>query len=205
MNYWVAAGIAASAIACSLLPAPAFFEPSARIWSSQEFKQIVISPETDAAAHLSVGATNLDAGSVSRVWIAAALALLVFGITGFLRDCAALRRIRRHSHCVRRVGRVRIWINDTVQAPFSYWFAGRAHVVLPAYLLERPHDFRMVMAHELQHHRQRDTVWLYFFRVLGWLFPLNPFAHLWNRRLARMQEFACDEAMVTRRGWRIED
>ena len=32
----------------------------------------------------------------------------------------------------------------------------------------------MVLAHELQHHRQRDTFWLYFFRVMSWLCLLNP-------------------------------
>ena len=120
-----------------------------------------------------------------------------------LRDVASLRAIARGSQLVRRVGRVSVWINDAVTTPFSYWRPGRAHVVLPAYLIEQPDHLRMVLAHELQHHRQRDTVWLHVFRALRLVCFLNPLAHCWARRVARLQEFACDEALISRPAYAV--
>jgi membrane-bound lytic murein transglycosylase D len=202
LHYWVAAALAASALLAALLPSPEFVRPSASIWSSQHFQSFTPSATAAIRGYVAFGGvdTHLDAGSVSRVWIATVLALLAVGILRLWRDARGLLRIRRRSHCVRRHGRVRIWTCEAIDTPFSYWLPGRAHVVLPAYLLERGDQFRMVLAHELQHHRQRDTVWLHFFRTVGWLCLLNPFAHLWKRRLGRMQEFACDEALIAR-GW----
>jgi len=202
LHYWIAAGLAASAVLAALLPSPEFIRPSASIWSSQHFHALTPSATAAPGSYVTFGGveTNLDAGSVSRAWIATVLALLAVGILRLCRDARALRHIRRHSHCVRRHGRVRIWTTEAIATPFSYWLPGRAHVVLPTYLLENGDQFRMVLAHELQHHRQHDTVWLYFFRAMSWLCLLNPFAHLWKLRLGRMQEFACDEALITR-GW----
>ena len=204
LHYWIAAGLAACALLAALLPTPEFFRPSASVWSSQEFRGFSPPHHVDSS-YVSIGGvdTNLDAGSVSRVWIATVLALLAVGILRLWCDLLALRRIRRHSHAVRRIGRVRVWASDAIATPFSYWLPGRAHVVLPAWLLEHGDRFRMVLAHELQHHRQRDTVWLHFFRALSGLCLLNPFVHLWKLRLGRMQEFACDEALI-RRGWSPE-
>ena len=207
LHYLIAAGVAASALLSALLPSTDMLAPSAKIWSAQHFESFDAPITAPGSAYLSfgAGAANLDAGSVSRVWIAAVLALLAFGTVRLVGDFRRLRAIRRDSHCVRRQGRVRVWLNDSLAAPFSCWLPSGAHVFVPSYVLERPGDFRMVVAHELQHHRQRDTVWLYFFRVLSWLCLLNPLAHLWTRRLGRMQEFACDEAVIARRRWSVDE
>jgi membrane-bound lytic murein transglycosylase D len=207
LHYLIAAGVAASAPLAALLPPADVLAPGAKIWSAQHFESFNAPVTASGSAYLSfgAGAANLDAGSVSRVWIAAVLALLAFGIVRLAHDFHRLRAIRRDSHCVRRQGRVRIWLNDSLSAPFSCWLPRGAHVFVPSYVLERPGDFRMVVAHELQHHRQRDTVWLYFFRVLSWLCLLNPLAHLWTRRLGRVQEFACDEAVIAHRRWSVDE
>jgi murein DD-endopeptidase MepM/ murein hydrolase activator NlpD len=202
LHYTTAALIVVSVLGCSLLPDAAIF----RLWSPDEFQDFSKDAEHAGALHsLSMGNVSLDAGSVSRVWIAAALALLALGSLRLARDLRALRALRHESHCVRRHGRVRLWFSDRVTVPLSYWLPGRAHVVVPTGLIEQPRVVRMVVAHELQHHRQRDTSWLYFFRALTWTCWLNPFAHLWNQRLERMQEFSCDEALATRRAWSVAD
>jgi beta-lactamase regulating signal transducer with metallopeptidase domain len=206
MHYGMAMVVIACVVASSLLPAAEFFAPSARVWSSQDY-QSLSTAAAPAGAYISLGSgtTNLDAGSVSQVWIAAVLALLAFGSVRVARDCAALRALRANSQCVRRHGRVRIWFNDRIAVPFSYWSPGGAHVVVPSDLVDKPRLVRMAIAHELQHHRQRDTVWLFFFRALTWACLLNPFVHLWTRRLGRMQEFSCDEAIAARRAWTTAD
>ena len=201
LNYRVAAAVLASALACVLLPADMLLEPFAHAWSTQAFMAFTDGQVNTTPAAIAATIANLDAGSAGRVWIAAVLALLALGIVRTLRDLRALHRLRRESQCVRRHGRVRLWVSDRVDVPFSFWLPHRAHVVVPAWLVERPDAFRMVVAHELQHHRQRDTLWLHVFRALSWVCFLNPFIHLWNRRLARVQEFSCDETIVGTRRW----
>ena len=199
LNYAVCAALAVSLLISALLPEASFISPSASIWSAPSTSDLTPAISAAPAGWLSLGdATGFDAGSVGRVWIATALMLLALGLGVLLRDFARLRAIQRHSWCVRRIGRVSVWVNDTVATPFSYWRPGRAHVVLPAWLIESPDQFRLVLAHELQHHRQRDTTWLHVFRALRLLCWLNPLAHLWVRRVTQLQEYACDEAVTSR-------
>ncbi|RKH92427.1 tail length tape measure protein, partial [Corallococcus praedator] len=81
---------------------------------------------------------------------------------------------------------------------YSVWFPGRgAWVVVPAVLLEDAEAFRLTVRHELQHHRQRDTVFAYARLGFDSAFFWNPFARAFSRWLADCQEFACDEALVT--------
>ncbi|RKG87129.1 transglycosylase SLT domain-containing protein, partial [Corallococcus terminator] len=78
------------------------------------------------------------------------------------------------------------------------WFPGRgAWVVVPSVLLEDAEAFRLTVRHELQHHRQRDTVFAYARLGFDSAFFWNPFARAFSRWLADRQEFACDEALVT--------
>lgn len=202
--------VAALAICCALLlpalPAEFLIHPFAHAWTSRDFRFLDdVIPHDNFAAGVIMSTSNLDAGGASRAWIAAALALLALGIAHLARDAYTLRRLRRESQCVRRIGRVRLWICDRVAIPFSYWLPSGAHVVVPASLVERATVLRMVIAHELQHHRQGDTAWLHVFRILTWLCFPNPFMHLWNRRLAQVQEFACDAAIVGGRRWLAAD
>jgi hypothetical protein len=71
-------------------------------------------------------------------------------------------------------------------------------VVVPNRLLACPQDVRMAIAHELQHHRQRDTLWVYALWLLKTLCAPNPFIYLWERWISGLQEFACDETLVDR-------
>ena len=52
---------------------------------------------------------------------------------------------------------------------------------------------------EGQHHRQRDTRYLYAVLLCRALFGLNPAVHWLIRQLFELQEFACDEALARRR------
>jgi beta-lactamase regulating signal transducer with metallopeptidase domain len=144
---------------------------------------------------------SFDAGSFARLWIATALVLLASGVAVILRDLHRLRALLRGSHLVRSIGQVRIWVHDGVPTPFSCWRPGRAHVVLPSFLLRDTQSWRIALAHELQHHRQRDTAWLHVFAALRVSCALNPFVHGWARAAKRTQEFACDEALIARRRW----
>ncbi|NOK15564.1 M56 and MltD domain-containing protein, partial [Corallococcus carmarthensis] len=80
----------------------------------------------------------------------------------------------------------------------SVWFpGGGAWAVVPATVLEDTEALRLTVRHELQHHRQRDTVLAYARLGFDSAFFWNPFARAFSRWLAERQEFACDEALVT--------
>ncbi|WP_404365021.1 transglycosylase SLT domain-containing protein [Corallococcus coralloides] len=119
-----------------------------------------------------------------------ALALLAWE----LRRYARLRRKLAALPVLRRVGRVRVVLGD---GAFSVWFpGGGAWVVVPAEVLEDAEALRLTVRHELQHHRQRDTVFAYARLGFDSAFFWNPFARAFSRWLAERQEFACDEALV---------
>jgi len=98
---------------------------------------------------------------------------------------------------VHRIGRVEIRVSDKDAVAFSARLPARALVVLPSALKGSP-EFQITLKHELQHHRQRDTAWLYLYEILKVLFFLNPAVHLLSRRVDELQELACDETLLGR-------
>jgi beta-lactamase regulating signal transducer with metallopeptidase domain len=196
LHYGVATALFASIALQALLP-EGLLPGGALI--NVDLRALAAGDGASVAGSLAEPGRSFDAGSFTRVWIATALALLASGVVVILRDVYRLRGLLRGSHLIRRVGHVRVWIHDQVPTPFSCWHPGRAHVVLPSYLLRDAQSLRIALAHELQHHRQRDTVWLYAFAGLRVSCALNPFIHVWARAARRAQEFACDEALIARR------
>ncbi|MGZ3457828.1 MAG: transglycosylase SLT domain-containing protein [Archangium sp.] len=137
-----------------------------------------------------------------------AAAALLLGAAAAVH-CA--RQLRQHLRLIRRleslprvrqVGRVAVVLCDTEATAFSTWFprpAPRpsAWVAVPSNLLEDAASLRLTVLHELQHHRQRDTVLAYVRLALGGLFFWNPAVRAFGRWLATSQELACDEALVS--------
>lgn len=98
---------------------------------------------------------RLDARQTLRV---GAMAFLAWA----LRRYARLRRKLETLPVLRRVGRVRVVLGDAADGALSVWFpGGGAWAVVPAEVLEDPEALRLTVRHELQHHRQRDTVFAY--------------------------------------------
>jgi membrane-bound lytic murein transglycosylase D len=190
-----------------LLPKNPIFEPAAKVWSAQSlktFSQDYISSDKGGFLALSSksGTSALQADQVSLVLLLLALVVTIYGIFRLGRDLSILRRIRNRSYLVKRFrgvcGTVSILANDQMTVPFSYWTPQRAMVIIPTSLMANGADYKMAIAHEIQHHRQADTKWVYGMWWLRVLCILNPFAHFWNRWLSELQEFACDETLVDR-------
>jgi membrane-bound lytic murein transglycosylase D len=186
-----------------LLPKNEVFSPAAKVWSAQSlrsFNQDYTAADRGGFLSLStpVGTSTLQADQVTTVWLFLGTILLVLGGLVVSRDLRVLFRIKRNSFLVRRVGRVHIFVSDSIYVPFSFWWPGHANVVVPSSLVERRRDYQMAIAHELQHHRHRDTQWVYGMWGLKLVCIINPAVHFWNRWISEIQEFACDETLIDR-------
>lgn len=143
-----------------------------------------------------MGTSTLQADQVGLTWSILSAVLLLVGGLFIYRDLRVLLRTKRNSFLVRQIGRIWIFANDDIHVPFSYWLPGQANVVIPSSLVGRREDYKMAIAHELQHHRHGDTRWVYIMWGLKLVCIINPAIHFWNRWISEIQEFACDETLV---------
>lgn len=99
--------------------------------------------------------------------------------------------------CIRlkRIGQFSLLVSSKEVLPFSFWIPFQSFIVVPQSLVENPNNLRMVVAHEMQHHRQNDTKWVYLLHAMRGLFFWNPFVHLLEKTTSELQEFACDESL----------
>jgi membrane-bound lytic murein transglycosylase D len=188
-------------MAVPLLPKPEFFRPTAKVWTAHSIKTFPSELNVvDKGGFLSLptpnGNVTLNADKVSIGLTLLALIVLLFGIVRISKDLKSLFIIRKNSYPIRKIGALTVFVNDMVTVPFSTWLPGRADVVIPTPLLSKPLDFKMAVAHEIQHHRQNDTKWVYGLWAIKLICVCNPFAYLWSRLISELQEFACDETLV---------
>jgi membrane-bound lytic murein transglycosylase D len=201
LHYGILSMVIIFFVAHPLLPKNELFTPTARVWSAKSIKsfgQDFVTPEKGGYLALPTfsGQSSVKAEHVATIWRNLALILLVFGGYVFGRDFLRLVKIRRRSYIVKKIGPVRIFANDEVVVPFSYWLPGQAAVILPSSFLGKHQDYKIAITHELQHHRHGDTKWVYVMWGLKLICIFNPAIYLWNQWLSEIQEFACDETLV---------
>ncbi len=192
-------------LAMSLVPQQPFFQPPAKIWSAPSMKQFASDLTFNASLVDQPGyllmseghrATALSASNISRTGAGILVLMGIAGLWLFLRDMRRLVRIRKSSHLVRRIRRVVISVSENISVPFSYRTLRFANVIVPASLIAKPEQYRIAIQHELQHHRQGDTIIVYAIWFLRLTCVVNPLIHVWARELSEIQEFACDETLV---------
>lgn len=184
-----------------LLPGNEVFSPPAKVWSAPSLKKFNSAYETASQrGYLSiqtpVGDSTLKVDHIVVISSALAMLLLLLGGMYLLRDLRWLSRTQRQSFLIRKLGRVRVYVNEAVGVPFCYWLPGQTNIVVPIAIMARRSSYLMAVAHEFQHHRQGDTRWVYLIRLLKWICFINPAVHLWDRWISEVQEFACDETLV---------
>lgn len=204
VHYVVLSAIFVTAVSYPFLPRYSAFQPIVKVWSAQSIKKFAV--QYSVISHN--GYINLPNGNIQSALDLNVFALIsfivfiiifAFGAFYLIRDIRRLRRIQRQSHLIKRIGRVSILATDNCTIPFSYSWLRKSCVVVPIAILSANRDYRMIVAHELQHHRQKDTRWVYVLWGFRTLFAINPFIHLWSHWLEEIQEFACDEALVDRK------
>lgn len=122
--------------------------------------------------------------------------IIIIAAFSFFRELARLKNIRRSCVMMRKIGKVSILVSEQYLVPFSFWLPGQAYVILPVHLLYQHSALKISLLHELQHHRQRDTLWAFVLFSLKMFCFLNPFLYFWNHWITETQEFACDETLV---------
>jgi beta-lactamase regulating signal transducer with metallopeptidase domain len=181
-----------------------FFEPFAKVWSApsiQAFsKQLSINGDDALGGFIELPGKNSALFVESRILTVTLMSLILMtfllGCWQIYRDLKILLKIKRKSFLIKKNGSCLILLNQTIQVPFSFYFFGNAYIIIPLALIEDREAYRIAVAHELQHHRQGDTKWVYLIWFLRLLCIFNPLIHLWSRWISEVQEFACDETLV---------
>ena len=183
-----------------LLPHEAIFSPIAKIGTlpSQALHLNSTVPANISTEYIRVihSSASIETRVFRFFWAGLALSIFLVGFFRLFRDIRSLLKIQRRSFLVRKIKRVSIYINDDIAVPFSYCLLNQAQIVIPSSFLEKKVDYKIALMHELQHHRQHDTKWVYiiwFLKIVCWIHPL---VHLWARWISQLQEYACDEALL---------
>lgn len=201
LHYRVSSLIVALLVVLPFLPKNEVLTPVAKVWSATTLQSFNADYDAGQKHEGYVSLRSVPTRMVPTNVLASSFTLSVlFSIlAGVFNVVCELRRVRRtlkNSFLLRQVGSVRIQVSEQITVPFSIWFPQRAYVLMPSSLIERPTEFAMAVKHELQHHRNHDTKWVYGFTLFRSLCFLNPALHLWTRWISELQEFACDETLV---------
>lgn len=201
---WIGYGLTMAALLLPLIRLPAAHGvklQTLQVWSAPSMHSRETGVEDPRIAiSMRSAATTMSLSVVERM----AIVLFAAGIFSLLvraaRDVATVARIVAGAQTLRHHDGSKLLVSDQVRVPFSAWAPGLRVVVVPTSLLSRFRELQMAIRHEMQHHRQQDTVWLYLYALLKALFFWNPAAHLLARSIRELQEFACDAAVVARPG-----
>ncbi len=199
LQYFILAIVVGISVVHPFIPQRDIFKPFAKVWVAESGKSFTNSYSSSGIqGYISSSADSskmFEVGSIG--FLIAGIALLLFILSGakLILDLRRLLRIRSQAYLVRKIHQLRIYVSDEIQVPFSFWIPGHKNVVIPESLVGKP-EYRIAVLHEIHHHRQSDTKWVYLLWGLRLFFVANPIVHLWSRWVAEIQEFACDEALV---------
>lgn len=121
----------------------------------------------------------------------------LFSLGKLLVNLHRLRRLLENSILIRKIGNVRVLVSDSIRIPFSTLAGPGASVVLPSDALIRSKDVKMIVKHEIHHHRNGDTLWVLAMEFAVCCFYLNPIIYFWKKEITEVQEFACDERLIS--------
>lgn len=202
-NYALLFSLAVLSVASLIFPRAHFVPPAAQIWSPAVGARTTPLSGSEAVPRVSVAGAKrpipFSENAMETAAVMAHLSAFLIVVSRYVRDGRRLSRIAGGSFLGKRIGRVRVLFSESASVPFSFWWPGRAFVVVPTGLLADSEESRLAVKHELQHHRQGDTKWIHtiqFFKIfLFW----NPFFRAWEKGISEAQELACDEVLIGRK------
>lgn len=117
----------------------------------------------------------------------------------YIKNLFILRKLQQDSFCQHKINNVHILFNAKAEIPFCWSLLKNHFIAIPNAFLEKRDDLKLAIRHELQHIRQGDTHWLHFLTIVKSFCFWNPFMKLWINWLDELQEFSCDEAILTKK------
>ncbi len=190
---------------CLILPFLSFsqseifqFRPVVKIESAQSMKDFDSSWQRGGGSSVSLLSQSLPTVQIEEVFSLAVGFVLIstlLGLGKILIDVTKLVSLIGNSYPIRKIGSVRISASDQVLVPFSARVLS-SWVLIPVELISQREAFKVSVLHELQHHRQRDTTFIYLLLFVRAFLLLNPVMWIWSKSISEVQEMACDENLI---------
>lgn len=163
----------------------------------QEYvSQPILKTEQSGFTRESEAALTISNISYCQVFCMIFCLLILFRSYRVLLDLGKLRSMLGEAIPYRTSGKLVIKVSHHCHIPFSVYLFNKAYILLPVSLFSSSKNVNIAIAHEGQHHRNRDCLWAYFIEVLCIVFFGNPGVTRWRRILSELQEFSCDEVLV---------
>ena len=99
----------------------------------------------------------------------------VIWLISFVKDLRVINSMVKKSFLMKKYGKIHLYVCPDLNVPCSFWVPSKYFVLFPESVLLNKKLFTHALSHELQHHRQGDTQFIYFLELLKALFYLNPF------------------------------
>ncbi len=200
-NYLLLLTILGLVVIHPMLPNDQFFKPTAKVWTAKSLKTFSKDYNiADKGGYLKISFLktdkSIDAHRLYEICLLLFVPLFIFITILLTYDLYKLMRIKNSSYHYFKFKNLEIKINDDILVPFSFMLGHKAFVIIPNSLLENREYFKAALFHEIQHHRQGDTTWVYLIWVLKLICFFNPVIHLWSREISKLQEFSCDEILI---------
>lgn len=125
--------------------------------------------------------------------------LILFGLGSLLKEERSLRKLLRRSLLIKQIGRVSLYSTENLSVPLGFRLFPKAYVLIPDEVWQNRSELNYILRHEIQHHRQQDTAWIWALEFIKKIFFWNPLILKWAEETSIFHEFACDEAVLTRR------
>jgi hypothetical protein len=174
--------------------------PALATWPSA----MTLPQDLGSAAGLWTGTDGLAGLWVGQRVAALLVSLLALGaLVATVRRCWHAMQLRILCDGLpvwKRAGKVRLCVSDRAGGPFAARSRRLVYIVVPTALLVDPARLRLVIAHEIAHHRRGDLFLAPWLAALRGLFFWNPLLVAWERSLRALEDLACDARVLRRVG-----
>jgi len=149
-----------------------------------------------------------ETGNLTKQWLKDHFdrAMLLISLSGFLiflirylKTRFRFKRLLKDSFLIKQFNNIRILASDQISGPFSIRMLGKKYIFVPNYIISDKDSFSISIKHEIQHHRQWDTFFVYVIEAIRCSFFYNPFAWVLISQVSKIQELACDETLIGRK------
>ncbi len=147
---------------------------------------------------------NISYNLKTSIWLLILFGFLFF-ITKYCFDIIKIRNILARAFLFKKIGKLKILISDELTIPVAVHLGKFAYILMPNSLVMNTNNFRLALLHELQHHRQKDTLWVHLIYFIKAVFFWNPIIQFGISRIHEIQELACDEHLVGRKDVSIRE